>query len=145
MPAAVDQRVGRREHAGPGAVGARERVAGGPERLVAKLRVYTISDQDDAGRWLRSEFPSLLHREPQHADSKEYWLATWTGISGDRHYRNGPCTVRTRRQSVAQRTRDRGPRPAGRAVPKLAYIMEGDTPCFLGLIENGLAGDRDPA
>lgn len=28
-------------------------------QLVAKLRVYTISDQDDAGRWLRLEFPDL--------------------------------------------------------------------------------------
>ena len=31
-----------------------------PERLaelVGKLRVYAISDQDDAGPWLRREFP----------------------------------------------------------------------------------------
>ena len=27
--------------------------------LVSKLRVYTISDQDDAGPWIRREFPSL--------------------------------------------------------------------------------------
>ncbi len=27
------------------------------KRFVKKLRVYTISDQDDAGRWLRTEFP----------------------------------------------------------------------------------------
>jgi hypothetical protein len=29
------------------------------ERIVAKLRVYTISDQDDAGPWLRREFATL--------------------------------------------------------------------------------------
>src|SRR5262245_12592994 len=29
------------------------------EAVVAKLRVYTISDQDDAGPWLRREFPAL--------------------------------------------------------------------------------------
>lgn len=29
------------------------------EKLVNKLRVYTISDQDDAGPWLRKEFPAL--------------------------------------------------------------------------------------
>ena len=29
------------------------------EKLVSKLRVYTISDQDDAGPWLRREFPTL--------------------------------------------------------------------------------------
>ena len=30
-------------------------------KLVAKLRVYTISDQDDAGPWLRREFPDLFY------------------------------------------------------------------------------------
>jgi hypothetical protein len=29
------------------------------EALVGKLRVYAISDQDDAGPWLRREFPAL--------------------------------------------------------------------------------------
>ena len=29
-------------------------------KLIAKLRVYTISDQDDAGSWLRREFPKLF-------------------------------------------------------------------------------------
>src|SRR5688500_3627513 len=28
-------------------------------RAVAKLRVYSISDQDDAGAWIRREFPDL--------------------------------------------------------------------------------------
>ena len=31
------------------------------ERLVSKLRVYTISDQDDTGTWLRTEFPKLFY------------------------------------------------------------------------------------
>ncbi len=31
------------------------------EKLIAKLRVYTISDQDDAGRFLRREFPKLFY------------------------------------------------------------------------------------
>lgn len=29
--------------------------------LAAKLRVYTISDQDDSGAWLRREFPELFY------------------------------------------------------------------------------------
>lgn len=29
------------------------------EAFVSKLRVYTISDEDDAGPWIRREFPSL--------------------------------------------------------------------------------------
>ena len=30
-------------------------------RFVAKLRVYSISDQDDAGPWIRKEFPDLFY------------------------------------------------------------------------------------
>ena len=31
------------------------------ERFVQKLRVYSISDQDDAGPWIRREFPNLFY------------------------------------------------------------------------------------
>ena len=62
------------------------------EDFVAKLRVYTISDQDDSGRWMRNEFPKLHYivspSSPTHG--REYYRATWTGISGDRYYQNGP-------------------------------------------------------
>ena len=30
-------------------------------KLIAKLRVYSISDQDDAGPWIRKEFPDLFY------------------------------------------------------------------------------------
>jgi hypothetical protein len=60
------------------------------ERLVSRLRVYTISDQDDAGPWLRKEFPALRWiGTPSTQNGDEYYFATWTGISGDRFYRNG--------------------------------------------------------
>lgn len=59
-----------------------------PEELakfVARLRVYSISDQDDAGPWIRREFPGLLYIvSPSTPTSGEYLYATWTGISGDR-------------------------------------------------------------
>ena len=35
--------------------------------------------------------------------------------------------------------------PLGALYPKLAYIMEGDTPSFLGLIDNGLGWAASPA
>lgn len=31
------------------------------KRLIAKLRVYTISDQDDSGIWIRNNFPELFY------------------------------------------------------------------------------------
>ena len=61
------------------------------KRLIAQLRVYTISDQDHAGPWMRREFPGLFYIvSPSTPDWREYWRATWTGIGGDVHYGNGP-------------------------------------------------------
>src|SRR5262249_2147387 len=62
------------------------------KKAVAKLRVYTISDQDDAGPWLRKEFPDLFYivSPSSTQGNKGYARATWTGISGDRYYKNGP-------------------------------------------------------
>ncbi len=36
------------------------------DTLIAKLRVYSISDQDDAGPWIRREFPSLFYIATTH-------------------------------------------------------------------------------
>ena len=58
--------------------------------FVEKLRVYSISDQDDAGPWLRRDFPGLFYIvQPSTPTGAEYYYATWTGISGDAFYRNG--------------------------------------------------------
>lgn len=115
-------------------------------KLVAKLRVYTISDQDDAGRWLRLEFPDLFYIvSPSSTGWEEYYRATWTGIAGDRHYSNGPYVDFELvdnpwlEENVIQ---NHG--PLGALYPRLAYIMEGDTPSFLGLIDNGLGWSVSP-
>ena len=66
------------------------RPAGEVERFVGKLRVYSITDQDDAGPWIRREFPDLFYIvQPSTQTGGEYYYATWTGISGDVYYRNG--------------------------------------------------------
>jgi len=114
---------------------------------VAKLRVYSISDQDDAGAWIRKEFPDLFYIvSPSTQDGLEYWRATWTGISGDRHYKNGP---RNKFDLVDNPWLEdhviKNHGPLGALYPRLAYIMEGDTPSFLGLISNGLCWDESPA
>ena len=116
-------------------------------RFVSKLRVYTISDQDDAGRWLRITFPDLFYIvSPSSVDSREYYLATWTGISGDRHYRNGPMEdFELVDNPWLEENVIRNHGPLGARYPKLAYIMEGDTPSFLNLIGNGLGGHLDPS
>ncbi len=107
-------------------------------RLIAKLRVYSISDQDDAGPWIRKEFPSLFYIvKPSTPNSEEYASATWTGISGDVYYRiPGADTSLVTNEWLDVNIRRKG--PLGAAYPKFMFIMEGDTPSFLALIPNGL-------
>ncbi len=115
--------------------------------FVSRLRVYTISDQDDAGHWLRSEFPGLFYIvSPSTPQGREYYRATWTGIAGDRFYKNGPLLdfelVENPwlRENIIE---NHG--PLGALYPEVAYIMEGDTPSYLGLIDNGLGWADSPA
>jgi hypothetical protein len=113
--------------------------------LIAKLRVYSISDQDDAGPWIRKEFPDLFYVvSPSTPTSGEYASATWTGISGDKYYSNGEGADAT---TVTNEWLDRNIRskgPLGKKYPRFMFIMEGDTPSFLGLIDNGLNAYRRP-
>ncbi|WP_234800735.1 DUF1593 domain-containing protein [Luteitalea pratensis] len=113
--------------------------------LVSRLRVYAISDQDDAGAWLRRKFPDLhFIGVPSTQDGQEYAAATWTGISGDRFYRNAPgADFRTFTDGwVDANIRARG--PLGKHYPYPCCIHEGDTPSFLGLIDNGLDSAMSP-
>jgi len=50
------------------------------DRFASKLRVYSISDQDDAGPWARGYFPTLFWVTSVHGFTR-YQLGTWTGIS----------------------------------------------------------------
>jgi hypothetical protein len=116
------------------------------ETFVRKLRVYSISDQDDAGPWIRREFPSLVYVvKPSPPDGQEYASATWTGISGDIFYRNcaGADGSTVTNEWLDEHVRAKG--PLGRLYPKFAFIMEGDTPAFLGFTNNGLESHRSPS
>ncbi|MBI1763376.1 MAG: DUF1593 domain-containing protein [Acidobacteria bacterium] len=122
------------------------RTAADVDKFVAKLRVYSISDQDDAGPWIRREFPSLHYIvKPSSPDSGEYLYATWTGISGDEYYRNGAGADTNVVTNEWLDANIRGKGPLGKWYPKYAFIMEGDTPAFLGLTNNGLNSYRNPS
>jgi len=115
------------------------------EKLIVRLRVSSISDQDDAGPWIRREFPSLFYiAMPSPPNSEEYYYATWTGISGDLYYRNcaGADTSLVTNEWLEKNIRAKG--PLGKMYPRFMFIMEGDTPSFLGLIDNGLNAYRRP-
>jgi hypothetical protein len=113
--------------------------------FVSQLRVYAISDQDDAGPWIRREFPDLFYiAHPSTQRAEDYYYATWTGISGDVFYRNcsGADGSTVTNEWLDRHIRSKG--PLGKMYPRFEYIMEGDTPAFLGLVNNGLASFRRP-
>jgi hypothetical protein len=114
--------------------------------LVAKLRVHSISDQDDAGPWVRREFPRLFYIvKPSGPNAEEYASATWTGISGDVYYRNcaGADGSTVTNEWLDTHIRNKG--PLGKVYPQFEFIMEGDTPSFLGLTQNGLSSAANPS
>jgi len=107
------------------------------ERLYKKLRVYTISDQDDSGPWIRKNFPSIFFiLTPGYNYSK----ATWLGIAFPLP---GSNTEITSNDWLAKNIQQ-GHGPLGAAYPDVAYGMEGDTPSFLNLISNGLNDSEHP-
>ena len=115
------------------------------EKFVGKIRVYSISDQDDAGPWIRREFPNLFYIvQPSTPTAGEYYYATWTGISGDVYYRNGAGASLTTVTNEWLDANIHSKGPLGKLYPRFAFIMEGDTPSFLGLIDNGLNAYRRP-
>jgi len=114
-------------------------------RFVAKLRVHAISDQDDSGPWIRREFPGLFYIvTPGINAGGGFHHATWIGIGGDKfHGRFGGADF----SLVTNEWLDRNIRrkgPLGAVYPHWEFMMEGDTPSFLNLINNGLSDPERP-
>jgi hypothetical protein len=114
-------------------------------KFVSKLRVYTISDQDDSGPWIRKEFPDLFYIvSPGFSSGGAYHHATWSGISGD--YFHARCAgadfTLVTNEWLDKNIRKKG--ALGAEYPRWEYLMEGDTPSFLNLISNGLSDPEHP-
>lgn len=115
------------------------------ERFVKKIRVYTISDQDDSGPWIRKEFPELFYIvSPGFNAGGAYHQATWSGISGDLfHARcDGANFSCVSNEWLEKNIRKKG--PLGAQYPLWEYLMEGDSPSFMYLINNGLGDPQHP-
>jgi hypothetical protein len=115
------------------------------EKFVAKLRVYTISDQDDSGPWLRKTFPNLFYiASPGIHAGGAYHHSTWSGISGDNFHGRfvGADFSIVDNPWLDRHICSKG--PLGAQYPITKYLMEGDTPSFLYLINNGLGDPEHP-
>ena len=107
------------------------------KRLIEKLRVYTISDQDDSGIWIRNNFPGLFYIV---SPGDDYGSATWSAINS---FIKGIDNERISNHWLAENIQQ-GHGPLGAAYPDVSWGMEGDTPSWLNLIPDGLSDPEHP-
>lgn len=107
------------------------------KKLIGKLRVYTISDQDDSGIWIRNNFPELFYIV---SPGDDYGSATWNAINSVvKGINNEKISNTWLAENIQQ-----GHGSLGAEYPDVAYGMEGDTPSWLSLIPNGLNEPEHP-
>lgn len=109
--------------------------------FVSKLRIYTISDQDNAGFWIRAHYPSLRYTWSLHAWNA-YEQSTWSGISNPNIDVGGPDNSLVSKDWLAEHIQI-GPF-GSTSYPTLAFIMEGDSPSLLFTVQNGLNDPEHP-
>lgn len=111
-------------------------------QLRSKLRVYTISDQDDTGAWIRQQWPDIFYICSVHGWN-QYNSASWLGISGIvPGEEGGPDMSMVSKEWIKENIQVG---PLGAVYPDFMYIVEGDTPTFLYLIQNGLGVPEEPS
>jgi hypothetical protein len=106
--------------------------------FISKLSVYTISDQDDTGFWIRNQFPNLRYILSIHGWN-QYGQATWEGMALDDN--GGPDMSVVSDAWLASNIQIG---PLGRLYPDVEYTMEGDSPSLLFTFQNGLNVPEHP-
>ncbi|GAB1192646.1 hypothetical protein APSETT444_001839 [Aspergillus pseudonomiae] len=113
------------------------------DRFVAKLRVYSISDQDNTGTWMRRNWPSLFYIASVHHFNR-YAVAGWGGISGDDYYHFPNNANKEVISSAWVQQNIQAVGPLGTKYPDADFILEGDTPSLLHILPNGLTDPEHP-
>lgn len=126
--------------------------------FLSKLRIYGISDQDAASKWLRQTYGDRIFYivSPSEGsiagNNRTFCHATWPGISCD-HFLHGSADGRLRGGFTGARAdliskewvkNNIQIGSYGKMYPSTVYCMEGDSPSFLGLIANGLNVPEHP-
>lgn len=111
--------------------------------FIARLRVYSISDQDDAGVWIRGNYPKVRYIASIHGFNM-YGLATWVGISAEssNYFDHGGPNSSLVSSTYIKQNFQRG--QLGAKYPDVEFIMEGDTPSLLYTMQNGLNVPEHP-
>ena len=108
------------------------------KRLTDKLRVYTISDQDNTGSWIRKSFKNIFYI----VSPGDYTEATWFAMNYI-----CPCSGANKdllNNEWLNKNIQQGHGELGAVYPDVAFGVEGDTPSFLMLIPNGLNNPEHP-
>ena len=108
------------------------------DNFTSKLSLYTISDQDDTGFWIRSNFPNLRYVASIHGFN-QYGDATWLGMSSADV--NGSNAQVVSDVWLAENIQIG---PLGELYPDVAFVMEGDSPSLLFTFQNGLNVPEHP-
>lgn len=101
--------------------------------FVAKLRVYDLAGQDDAGAWICRTFPRVFWIRSQNqwrGISHRIDAQRWQKTRGGDESLMEPAWIERHIQSHG---------PLGKLYPNTKYLTEGDTPTFLHLLPTGLA------
>lgn len=128
------------------------------KRFLHKLRILSISDQDNSAAWIRQNWGSdLFYRvEPSLGTmkgTKQYCCAVWPGISGDNFQHGSEDGIHSGGFTGADKEvfsepwlnrHIRAVGPLGACYTKTVYMAEGDTPAFLSLLPNGLKRPEHP-
>ncbi len=110
----------------------KERPADEVRKFVAKIRVFEDAGQDDAGPWATHTFPDLFWVRNQTNDKAISPAGYAPAAGGD------PAAYS---DAWAADNIQNGHGPLGALYPNRIWVMETDSPTFMGLILNGLNGD----
>ncbi|OOQ86147.1 hypothetical protein PEBR_24531 [Penicillium brasilianum] len=100
----------------------------------AKLRVYSISDQDDTGAWIRAKYPDVFYIVSVQGWN-QYSQGSWLGMNTSA----GEGVDSTKVLNPWLNEHIRVGKFGSKTYPEVEFGMEGHTPSFLWLIQNGLS------
>jgi len=101
---------------------------------------YHLYDQSNLDSFNQDRFKTFLGKNIEYCQK-----ATWPGISGDKLYqfKGGPYSFIITNKWLNENIR-KNHGPLGKVYPRVKFAMEGDTPSFLNLVNNGLRSSQSP-